>query len=76
MFEKVVALLAEYLGVDEKQVTRETDIKSDLDADSLVLVELLYTLQNDTGITIPDEDVEKLTKVGALVDYIEKNMAK
>lgn len=76
MFEKVTDLLSQYLKVDKKNITRDTDIRKDLNADSLVIVEMLFTLEEQAGITIPDDKVEELTKVGALVDYIESEMNK
>lgn len=76
MFDKVTEMLAKYLKVDKSTITRDTDIRDDLKADSLVIVEMLFTLEEETGITIPDDMVEQLTKVGALVDYIEKNAKK
>lgn len=76
MFERVTQLLSEYLKVDKSKITRETDIREDLGADSLVVVEMLFTLEEETGITIPDEVVPTLTKVGTLADYIEKNAKK
>ncbi len=76
MFEKVTDLLAKYLKVDKSAITRDTDIRNDLKADSLVVVEMLFTLEEETGITIPDEMVEELTNVGKLVDYIEANATK
>ncbi len=71
MYEKVVSMLAQYLDVDEKSITRETDLKKDLKADSLVLVELLFTLEEETGITVDDEAATELNTVGEIVDYIE-----
>lgn len=76
MFEKVKDLLAQYLKADPATITRETDIRKDLNADSLVIVEMLFTLEEETGITIPDEKVEEMSKVGALVDFIESEMNK
>lgn len=76
MFDRVAQLLSEYLKVDRASITPETDIKRDLNADSLVVVEMLFTLEEEMGMTIPDEMIEQLTKVGALVDYIEKNKTK
>ena len=76
MFERVAELLSKYLKVDPSTITRDTDIRSDLKADSLVVVEMLFTLEEETGIVIPDEKVEELTKVGKLVDYIEENIDK
>lgn len=76
MFDKVTELLSKYLKVDKDSITRDSDIRNDLKADSLVVVEMLFTLEEETGITIPDEKVEELTKVGALVDFIEQEMKK
>jgi acyl carrier protein len=76
MFEKVAAMLAEYLGVDVNEITRESDIKKDLKADSLVLVELLFNLEDETGITVEDEAAKSLVTVGDVVDYIEKRLGK
>ena len=76
MFDQVTELLAKYLKADKSAITRDTDIRKDLNADSLVIVEMLFTLEEQAGITIPDEKVEELTKVGALVDYIESKMKK
>ncbi len=76
MFERVAQMLAKYLKIDPATITRETDIIHDLKADSLVVVEMLFTLEEETGVTIPDDKVDELTKVGPLVDYIEKNMQK
>ncbi|MDE7394499.1 MAG: acyl carrier protein [Clostridiales bacterium] len=73
MFEKITEMLAKYLKVDKNTITRDTDIRDDLKADSLIVVEMLFALEEETGITIPDEMVEQLTKVGVLADYIEKN---
>lgn len=76
MFDQVTELLAKYLKADKSAITRDTDIRKDLNADSLVIVEMLFTVEEQAGITIPDEKVEELTKVGALVDYIESQMKK
>ena len=76
MFEKVTHMLADFLKVDKSVITRDTDIRNDLKADSLLVVEMLFALEDETGIIIPDEKVEELTKVGALVDYIEANATK
>ena len=76
MFEKVAAMLAEYLGVNVEEITRESDIKKDLKADSLVLVELLFNLEDETGITVEDEASKSLATVGDVVDYSEKRLGK
>lgn len=76
MFEKVAEMLGKYLKVDSSTITRETDVRKDLHADSLLIVEMLFTLEEETGVTIPDDKVETLTKVGDLADFIEKEMQK
>lgn len=76
MYEKILDMLVEYLKVDRSKITPDTDIKADLKADSLMVVEMLFALEDETGIVIPDEMVEQLTRVGTLVDYIEKNKSK
>lgn len=76
MFDKVTEMLAKYLKVDKSVITRDTDVRADLNADSLLVVEMLFTLEEEMGVTIPDEKVEELTRVGALVDYIESEMKK
>lgn len=72
MFEKVVDKLSEYLKVDKSIMTRETDIKNDLNADSLTVVELLFAIEEEYGIVIPDEEITSITTIGGLVDYLEK----
>ena len=52
----------------------DTNIRTDLGADSLTVVELLFALEQEYGITIPDDVVESLETVGSLVDYLEKTV--
>lgn len=73
IFEKVKTILAEELGADEETITLETAIDSDLGADSLDVVQILVSIQNEFGIEIPDEEIENLRTVGELVDYIQAN---
>ncbi|HEY1391153.1 MAG TPA: acyl carrier protein, partial [Ktedonobacterales bacterium] len=60
----------EQLGVDESEVTDTASFTEDLNADSLDLVELIMSLEEQFGLQISDEDAEKLTTVGEAVDYI------
>ncbi|MEW6623294.1 MAG: acyl carrier protein [Bacillota bacterium] len=69
VLEKIKKIVVEQLDVDENNITIETSFE-DLDADSLDIVELIMALEEEFGIEIPDEDAEKLTTVGAAVDYI------
>lgn len=71
ILEQVVNKLSEYLQVDKSRITADTDIKNDLGADSLTVVELLFALESEYDLTIPDEVVDKLQTVGDLVKYLE-----
>ena len=70
-FDKVKDILVEYLHVDAEKVTPEARFIEDLEADSLGMVELLQAMEDEFGLTIPDEDAEKLVTVGDAVSYIE-----
>lgn len=72
MLEKIKEMLAEALNLPAEKVTAESKIVEDLGADSLDVVELLSRLEDEYGITIPDEDVEELLTVGDVVNEIEK----
>lgn len=67
---KLKPVIAEQLGVDESQVTEEASFTEDLNADSLDLVELIMSLEEQFSLQISDEDAEKITTVGEAVDYI------
>lgn len=74
IFEKVQELLAEALNIDDKsKITLESNIVQDLGADSLDMVELLMNLEENFGITVPDEVANDLVTVDAIVKYIEAN---
>ncbi len=72
MFEKVAKLLAEQLGIPQSKITADSKIVDDLGADSLDVVELLMTLEDETGKTIPDDEVTKIKTVGEIVEILEK----
>ena len=71
MFEEVAKLLAEQLNVDVSKITEQSEIVQDLGADSLDVVELLYTLEENTGKTIPEEKVTTLKTVGDVVNLLQ-----
>ncbi len=71
MFEEVAKLLAEQLGIPQSSITEASDIVKDLGADSLDVVELLMTLEDNTGKTIPEDKVSDLKTVGDVVKMLE-----
>jgi acyl carrier protein len=72
--ERVVEIVAEQMGVDKAQVTRETSFVNDLGADSLDTVELVMEFEDEFDISIPDEDAEKIQTVGQAIDYVEAHL--
>lgn len=70
--EKVVEIVSEQLGVPKEEVSRESSFVDDLKADSLDVVELVMEFEDEFGITIPDDDYEKMNTVGDAIDYIEE----
>ena len=73
VLEKVVAILAEQFDVEEDKIVEDTDLQDDLGADSLDVVDLLMSIEDEFEIEIPDEEIENIRTVGALVAYIEAN---
>ena len=71
-YERVKRIIIEQLGVDPAKVTREARFKEDLEADSLDLVELIMAFEEEFGAEIPDTDAEKLTTVGAVINYLKE----
>ena len=73
--DRVRAIIAEQLGVKLEEVTDAASFVEDLGADSLDTVELVMALEEEFGIEIPDEDVEKMSSVGEAIKYIEAKTA-
>ncbi len=71
---RVKAIIVEKLTVGENEVTCEAGFSTDLGADSLDTVELIMEFEKQFGITIPDEDAEKISTVGDAIDYIEAHV--
>ena len=74
--ERVKKVIEEQLSVNQDQITRDASFIDDLGADSLDTVELVMALEEEFGIEIPDEEAEKITKVGEAIDYIEAHSSK
>lgn len=71
--KKVKEIIAEKLGVDEIVVKNEASFANDLGADSLDTVELIMEFEKEFGISIPDDQAEKITTVADAIQYIENN---
>ena len=69
--DKVKEIITEQLGVNAEQVTPEASFIEDLGADSLDTVELVMAFEEEFSAEIPDEDAEKLTTVGAVIEYLK-----
>lgn len=74
IFERIRDLLAEQLDIPADSITPESDIIEDLEADSLSVLDMVMTLEDEFDIEIPDEDVEKLRTVGNVVSYVEDHV--
>lgn len=72
MNAKIKDIIVVHLGVDPEKVKIEASFIDDLGADSLDIVELVMSMEEEFGIEIPDEDAEKLRTVGDVVTYLEK----
>ena len=70
---RVKAIIVDKLGVEESEVTTEVSFTNDLGADSLDIVELIMEFEKEFGISIPDDQAEKIGTVGDAVSYIEAN---
>ena len=71
MFEKMKELIAEQLNCPAEEIKMESSFKEDLGADSLDLFELVMSLEDTYGVEIPSEELEQLTTVESVVDYLE-----
>ncbi len=67
-------IVADRLGVDEAQIVPEASFVEDLNADSLDLVELIMSLEEEFSLQIPDEDAEKIRTVGDAIAYLEERL--
>ena len=71
--ERVKAIIVDKLSVEETEVTNEASFTNDLGADSLDTVELIMEFEKEFGISIPDDQAEKITTVGDAIAYIEEH---
>ena len=73
IFDKIKDIIVEQLDADEDAVTLTANIQEDLGADSLDIVDLITTIEDEFDLSIPDEAVDEIKTVGDIVNYIEKN---
>ena len=73
LLEKVKTVIVDQLNVEEDDVTEDASFVDDLGADSLDIVELVMALEEEFGISIPDEEAENIKTVGDAVNYISSN---
>ena len=73
MFDKIKELIVDSLGIEEDQITMEASFKEDLKVDSLDLFEMVMSLEDEFGVAIPTEELEKMVTVGDVVNYIEEH---
>ena len=71
VFEKLREILADELELSEDEITMESDLVEDLGADSMAVVALIMSIEDEFGVEVPDEDVEKVKTIGDAVRYIE-----
>ena len=73
MLERIKEIVSENLGVDAAQITEESSFKDYLGADSLDIFEMVRALEDEYEIDIPTEDLEKITTVGDVINYINEH---
>ena len=71
IFDKLKELVVDQLGVEEDEVTMEASMQDDLGADSMDLVDLVMSVEEEFGVKVADEDLENIKTVGDIVNYIE-----
>ncbi len=72
MYEKIVKMLAEQLGIEVETITPQSEVVKDLGADSLDVVELMMALEDEYGVTLPEGEVENVKTVQDIVDMVNK----
>ena len=73
VFEKIRALLAEQLDIDPSKITMDSDIMSDFEADSLDIVDMVMTLEDEFGVEVPDDAIETLHTLCDVVSFVESH---
>ena len=74
VFEKLREIICDQLQVNEDEVTMESNIRDDFDADSLDFVDIVMSIEDEFNVEVPDEAIDDIKSVGDLVKFIEENM--
>ena len=72
--QRVKEIIVEQLGIDESQVTQTAHFIDDLGADSLDTVELVMAFEEEFSVDVPDDDAEKITTVGSVIEYLKEKV--
>ena len=75
VFERIRQILGDQLDLDEGKISMDSDIVEDLEADSLDVVDLVMTIEDEFGMEVPDDQIENFRTVGDVVRYIEEHEA-
>ena len=73
IFEKVQKIISDQFDLDAEKITEDTLLVEDLDADSLDLVDLVMSFEDEFQLEVPDEEIENIKTVGDIVNYIEEH---
>ena len=74
VFEKLREFICEQLDVREEDVSLESDLREDFDADSIDLVDIVMSIEDEFSVEVPEDMIEELKTVGDVVKFIEENM--
>ena len=73
VFERIREIICDQLDLEEDKVTMDSDIMEDFEADSLDVVDLVMSIEDEFGLEVPDDQIETFRTVGDVVRYIEEN---
>ena len=73
VFERIREIICDQLDLEEDKVTLDSDIMEDFEADSLDVVDLVMSIEDEFGLEVPDDQIENFRTVGDVVRYIEEN---
>ncbi|MGP1442012.1 MAG: acyl carrier protein [Anaerovoracaceae bacterium] len=71
IFDKIKEIIIEQLGVEDSDIQQDTSLTKDLEADSLDAVEIIMAIEEEYDIEIPDEEAEKFTNIGDIVEFVK-----